>query len=130
MRWSEQITLIALSEPTEATNEHGFPIPKPETATTVFADMKSVGYSEYFEASKAGYTAALKFDVHSFEYSGQQIVEFPVASGKRYRVLRTYLHTGSKYRQGNGEFTELTLVDLPEAQEAPEEEGGEEDGES
>ena len=130
MRWSEQITLIALSEPTEATNEHGFPVRKPETATTVFADMKSVGYSEFFKASQAGYTAALKFDVHSFEYSGQKIVEYPVASGKRYRVLRTYLHTGSgRYEKGSGEFTELTLVDLPEAQEAPEEEGGGEDGE-
>lgn len=123
MRWSEQITLIALSEPTEATNEHGFPVQKSEAATTIFADKKSVGYSEFYKASQAGYTAELKFDVRSFEYSGQQIVEFPVASGKRYRVLRTYLHK-------NGEFIELTLVDLPEAQSAPEEtEGGEEDGE-
>lgn len=123
MRWSEQITLIALSEPTEATNEHGFPIEKPETATTVFADKKSVGYSEFYKASQAGYTAELKFDVRAFEYDGQQIVEYPVESGKRYRVLRTYLHT-------NGEFIELTLVDLPEVQNAPvEEEGGEEDGE-
>lgn len=123
MRWNEQITLIALEEPTEATNEHGFPVSKPEAAETVFADKKSVGYSEFYKASQAGYTAELKFDVRSFEYSGQQIVEYPVSSGKRYRVLRTYLH-------GSGEFTELTLVDLPEAQEEPEEEkGGGEDGE-
>ena len=46
---------------------------------------------------------------HSFEYEEQQIVEYPVSSGKRYRVLRTYTH-------GNGEFTELTLVNLPEAE--------------
>ena len=54
-------------------------------------------------------TTELKFDVHSFEYEEQQIVEYPVSSGKRYRVLRTYTH-------GNGEFTELTLVNLPEAE--------------
>ena len=43
------------------------------------------------------------------EYSGETIAEYPVSSGKRYRVLRTYMH-------GNGEFTELTLVNLPEAE--------------
>ncbi|MDL2206491.1 hypothetical protein LJC33_06215 [Eubacteriales bacterium OttesenSCG-928-N13] len=122
MRWTEQITLIALSEPEELTNEHGFPVDKPEAATTVFADKKSVGYSEFYKASQAGYMAEMKFDVRALEYSGQEIVEFPVASGKRYRVLRTYLHK-------NGEFIELTLVNLPEAQDAPEAEGGDEDGE-
>ena len=48
MGWRDQITLIALSEPSERTNEHGFPTRKPETATTVFADKKSVGYSEFY----------------------------------------------------------------------------------
>jgi hypothetical protein len=123
MRWNEQITLIALGEPAEATNEHGFPADKPETTITVFADKKSVGYSEFYKASQAGYTAEMKFDVWACEYNGQKIVEYPVASGTRYRVLRTYNHN-------NGEIIELTLVDLPEAQEAPEEEeGGEGDGE-
>ena len=66
MRWSEQITLIALPEPTDDdTNEHGFPVVKPEAATTVFADMKSVGHSEFYKASQAGYTAELKFDVQA-----------------------------------------------------------------
>ena len=106
MRWGEQITLIALSEPSPRTNEHGFPVARTETATTVFADKKSV---EFYKAQQAGYTTELKFDVHSFEYEEQQIVEYPVSSGKRYRVLRTYTH-------GNGEFTELTLVNLPEAE--------------
>lgn len=121
MRWSEQITLIALSDKTPRTNERGFPVPCEETATTVFADKLSVGFSEFYKARQAGYTAELKFDVYSFEYAGQQIVEYPVSSGTRYRVLRTYTH-------GNGEFTELTLVNLPEAQDAPEAEGGDGDG--
>ena len=90
MRWGEQITLVALSEPSPRTNEHGFPVARTETATTVFADKKSVGFSEFYNEE-------------------QQIVEYPVLSGKRYRVLRTYTH-------GNGEFTELTLVNLPEAE--------------
>lgn len=121
MRWADQITLIALSEQTPRTNEHGFPADGDETATTVFADKKSVGYAEFYKAQQAGYQAEIKFDVHSFEYTGQRIVEYPVSSGTRYRVLRTYLHSG-------GELTELTLVNLPEVQDAPEEEEGGEDG--
>ena len=109
MGWRDQITLIALSETSERTNEHGFPIMKPETATTVFADKKSVGYSEFYKAEMAGHVAEVKFDVYAMEYNGETIAEYPVSSGKRYRVLRTYTH-------GNGEFTELTLVNLPEAE--------------
>lgn len=74
MRWGEQITLVALSEPSPRTNEHGFPVARTETATTVFADKKSVGFSEFYKAQQAGYTTELKFDVHSFEYEEQQIV--------------------------------------------------------
>ena len=113
MRWCEQITLIALADPTPRTNEHGFPADREETATTIFADKKSVGFSEFYKAQQAGYTTELKFDVYSFEYAGQQIVEYPVSSGKRYRVL---------------EFTELTLVDLPEAEGGGEAEEGGDDG--
>lgn len=109
MGWRDQITLIALSETSERTNEHGFPIMKPETATTVFADKKSVGYSEFYKAEMAGHVAEVKFDVYAMEYNGEMIAEYPVSSGKRYRILRTYTH-------GNGEFTELTLVNLPEAE--------------
>ena len=72
MRWGEQITLVALSEPSPRTNEHGFPVARTETATTVFADKKSVGFSEFYKAQQAGYTTELKFDVHSFEYEEQR----------------------------------------------------------
>ena len=60
MRWGEQITLIALSEPSPRTNEHGFPVARTETATTVFADKKSVGFSEFYKAQQAGYTTYKK----------------------------------------------------------------------
>lgn len=111
MGWRDQITLIALSEPSERTNEHGFPTRKPETATTVFADKKSVGYSEFYKAEMAGHAAEIKFDVYAMEYSGETIAEYPVSSGKRYRILRTYIHD-------DGELVELTLSSFPEAQSA------------
>ena len=111
MRWNDQITLIATAEPAERTNEHGFPNRSEETPTTIYANKKSVGYSEFYKAAQAGYSAEAKFDIYAAEYAGQEIAEYPVGSGKRYRVLRGYT---SK----NGEHIELTLVDLPEAQAA------------
>lgn len=127
MRWSEQITLARAAEPEERTNEHGFPVEREETATTVFADKKSVGYSEFYKAEMAGHAAEMKFDVRAFEYNGETIAEYPVLSGKRYRILRTYIHD-------EGELVELTLSSFPEAQNAAgsaegAEEGGGGDGE-
>ena len=121
MGWRDQITLIALSETSERTNEHGFPIMKPETATTVFADKKSVGYSEFYKAEMAGHVAEVKFDVYAMEYNGEMIAEYPVSSGKRYRILRTYIHN-------DGELVELTLSSFPEAQSAEETEDDAEEG--
>lgn len=123
MRWSEQITLIALTDPEERTNEHGFPVKQEETATTVFADKKSVGYSEFYKAEMAGHAAEIKFDVYAMEYSGETIAEYPVSSGKRYRILRTYVHE-------EGELIELTLSSFPEVQSAAKQaaDGAEEGG--
>ena len=100
MRWGEQITLIALSDPSPSTNEHGFPVARIETATTVFADKKSVGFSEFYKAQQAGYTTELKFDVHSFEYEEQQIVEYPC-------LLYTSIEDGNK----NKLFVPNSMVD-------------------
>lgn len=105
MRWADEITLIAEAapDPENATNENGFPVERVETKTTVFGDVKSVGYSEFWKAAQAGFQTELKADIHTKEYDGQRLVEI---NGKRYKVLRTYM---SK----NGEITELTLTDLP-----------------
>jgi hypothetical protein len=91
-------------------------VEREETKTTVFGDVKSVGYSEFWKAANAGYQAELKADVHTEEYEGQSMVEI---NGKRYKVLRTYM---SK----NGEITELTLTDLSIV---PDEAGASEDAE-
>ena len=118
MRWADEITLIAAADPApeDAVNENGFPVEREETKTTVFGDVESVGYSEFWKAANAGYQAELKADVHTEEYEGQSMVEI---NGKRYKVLRTYM---SK----NGEITELTLTDLSIV---PDEAGASEDAE-
>lgn len=107
MRWADEITLIAVADPApaERVNANGFPIEREQTKTTVFGNVKSVGYSEFWKAAAAGVQTQIKADVHTEEYGGQRAVEI---SGKRYKVLRTFT---SK----NGEITELTLTDLSEA---------------
>lgn len=104
MLWNDEITLITLTPPAEAVDEHGFHNPHTETRKTVYANKKSVGYSEFYKAKQAGYSTELKFDIHTEEYEGQTMTEY---DGKRYKVLRTFV---SK----NGETTELTLSDLTE----------------
>ena len=109
MRWSDEITLISETIPADyedATNENGFGLTEEGMPVKVYANKKSVGYSEFFKAKMAGYTEELKFDVFTEEYAGQTLAEY---NGKRYRVLRTYIDPKT-----GGEYTELTLSDLSE----------------
>ena len=119
-KWSDILTLVTVTAPTDETDEQGFYTEPTETTREVFANKKSVGYSEFYKSDQAGYVTELKFDLHTVDYDGEKLVEY---GGKRYKVLRTY---GSK----NGDFVELTLTDISERAdnaaepETPEEGGG------
>lgn len=102
MRWSDELVLIGTTP--APPDSQGFPTPALETRNAIFANRKSVGYSEFFQAKQAGYTEWLKFDVHSADYAKQELAEY---EGKRYTILRTYID-----QKSNGEFIELTLSDL------------------
>jgi len=102
MRWSDEITLM---HETQKTDSGGFAVPKKDGGVTLYANKKSVGFNEFFQAKQAGYTERLKFDVYTAEYSGQTLAEY---EGKRYEVLRTYSDTKTP------DFTELTLSDIRE----------------
>lgn len=54
---------------------------------TVLCDVKSIGQNEFYNAAVAGFRPTIVFVVHSFEYDGEQTVEF---EGEKYRVIRTY----------------------------------------
>ena len=88
-------------------DKNGFPEPLEPGERTVYADRKSVGYSEFYKAQLAGYEVALKFDVHAAEYHGETLAEY---GGKRYQVLRTYAK--------DGDTLELTLSDVRQKKEA------------
>ena len=107
MRWSDELTLVAvvpIGDPAEAVNENGYGLPGEEIKTVVFANKKSVGFTEYFKAQAVGYEEKVKFDVYTEEYAGQPLAEY---EGSRYKILRSYVNP-----KHGGDITELTLSDL------------------
>ena len=99
--WADEITLIAQTEQAERLDANGFPNELVETETTVYCNKKPVGYQEFFKSQQAGIQVDFKVDVHTVDYSGQQLAEF---MGKRYQILKTY--------ELNDDTIELTLSDL------------------
>jgi hypothetical protein len=107
MAWTDEIMLVSYpaDEDTQAAlDSHGFPaVPDGEILTEVYADVKSVGFKEFYAAQQAGYTAEMKLGIYKAEYSGQRIVAIGDA---RFRVLRTYCDPKTP------DLIELTLSDL------------------
>lgn len=103
MRWGEELTLIALTTPAEPNNANGFPNPPIETATTVFANKKSIGRYEFYKGEMSGMNPRFSFDVYTEEFDGQNLAEY---DGKRYHVLRSFTNK-------TGELTEIVLSELP-----------------
>ncbi|MBD5503465.1 MAG: hypothetical protein HDR09_06900 [Lachnospiraceae bacterium] len=102
--WVDEITLVKEIEPTDGsrTDSGGFPVQKEEEKRTVFCNMKSVGYSEYFKSQQTGKEVKAKCEVHKADYEGEDTVED--MSGKRFFVLKTY--------DIDDDTIELTLTDL------------------
>lgn len=64
-----------------------------EEKTEVFAEVGSVGQSEFFAAAQNGLKAQFQFKVWPDEYSNQPYVEY---NGQRYSIYRTYEPPGQK----------------------------------
>ena len=112
-KWSDVITLIAVTPPPEDTDNQGFYLPPTETRREVFASRRSVGVSEFYKAAQTGRVAEIKFTVRTDEYSAEDFIEY---EGRRYKVLRTY-------ETANGEFIELTPTDISERNALANDEG-------
>ena len=103
MRWSDELTLLTpVTEPVESVDENGFKVEPSFERSVVYANKKSVGYSEFYKSAQQGQYARFKFDVHTVDYSSQRHAEY---DGDRYMILRTF-------ELENGEITELTLSDI------------------
>lgn len=104
--WVDEITLIGEAEGSQRVNKNGFEEPKEENSRTVFCNLKSVGYNEYFKSQQTGKVVECKCDVHKADYEGEDTVEL---DGKRYFVLKTY--------ELDDDTIELTLTDLRHKEE-------------
>lgn len=63
------------------------------TERTVFAQLKSISQSEFYQAQAAGLKPEIKFVLSDFlEYKNEKIVKYTPFSGEEeiYTVLRTY----------------------------------------
>ena len=65
MRWGDEITLIAQKPPDEAVNANGFQNEPEEARKSIFCNVKSAGYSEFYKAAQAGFQVELKVDVYT-----------------------------------------------------------------
>ncbi|MCD8200371.1 MAG: phage head closure protein [Coriobacteriaceae bacterium] len=83
MMYGDVITLIA---ETTSQNENGY-IVSEETKTEVYADIRSVGRTEFYDAMRSGITVSIIFRIRPYDYSDERLVEY---GGKRYHVERTY----------------------------------------
>jgi len=80
--WNEQIELGVTPNP--------IVLGDPNTPTQwdpVYANKKSIKQAEFYKAAGVGLSPEMMFEIHSFEYSGNQYVRY---DGKIYSILRTY----------------------------------------
>lgn len=83
--FSDVITLRSFAA--VATDDDGYITARTPTDTEVFADMRSVGRAEFYQALQANVKAAIVFRVRAADYAGQTRV---VYNGAEYDVIRSY----------------------------------------
>ena len=83
MRRAEIISLVK-----ETPSPHGVFETATETSRSVFCDIKSVGYNEFYSAQQAGIEPSVIFVLSDYsEYDGEKVI---IWNNERYRVVRTY----------------------------------------
>lgn len=93
---NEVIKLITVTGSVK--NANGFATEEQVEECEVFAEVKSVGRTEYYEALRAGVKTSLIFDVYSYDFdmgcvAGEGKMYRPskvVHDGVEYRIVRTY----------------------------------------
>lgn len=82
--YNDVITLVSY---TETIDRYGLTT-RTETTKTVFAEVKSIGQSEFYQAMAQGLKPEIKFVIADYyDYNNEKEI---VWNTKRYNVLRTY----------------------------------------
>lgn len=82
--FEHQIQLIGL---VEGVNENGFPDLVETTKEPILAKKLSVRSNDFWSAKQSGVNLVYAFEVHSFEYDGEEKLQY---ENERYDVERTY----------------------------------------
>ena len=82
----DRSAVIYLISETWTQNEYGI-MQATETRRKVFAEVRSVTASEWFEGGRNGLNPEYRFTIYRFEYNGEEIAEY---NGTRYTIYRTY----------------------------------------
>ena len=84
--------LITLKKETNTVNEYGDTV-QTFTSRNVFAEVKSIGQSEFYQAQATGLKPEIKFVIADFaDYQDEKIISYCPYGGvtEDYTVLRTY----------------------------------------
>lgn len=85
--------VIVLIKETKTVNEYGDAV-KTTEEREVFAGLRSIGQSEFYQAEAVGMKPEIKFVLPDFmEYEGEQHLKYtpyPETEAKEYEIIRTY----------------------------------------
>lgn len=88
--YNEVIKLVSVKN---TVDEYGDTVTT-ETETEVFAQLRSIGQSEFYQSRANGFRPEVKFIIADFlDYSGEQLVRYQPYGAEEeidYRVIRTY----------------------------------------
>lgn len=84
--------IVKFISETTSVNEYGDTVTT-TTERTVFAEVKSIGQSEFYQSQASGFKPEIKFVLADFyDYQGERSLKFTPYSGIEtiYEVIRTY----------------------------------------
>lgn len=79
--------LILLTPKAVRFDEVGNQVEDDPEETAILCKLKSIGRTEFYNATVAGLKPEIIFVIHGYEYDGQKLVKF---EGIQYRVIKTY----------------------------------------
>lgn len=82
--FDHEIQLIGLVDDVD---DSGFPIVEEKPMPPILANRLSIRSNEYWQAKQAGVELSYTFEVHEFEYNGEEKMLY---EGKEYTIERTY----------------------------------------
>jgi SPP1 family predicted phage head-tail adaptor len=93
MRMRDELIFFMDMVPSGGRNGYGDPELKEEVSGPVYAEIRSIGQNEFYQAQTSGLKPELKFRITDhMDYQGQKYL---VHEGVRYTILRTY-RTGNE----------------------------------